>query len=185
MFKLAPVVKDFVETISSAPADSSKLQEVLHSIGDLLEIHKCGNLNQRFSLSDSDLVLVKNVFLKYHYTKVLQIVIQKFTVEWISELSKAKSSLVELEDLFLRCPGDASVVSFVVLCREIHSNRLVHCLQINLYDRLHLFLVIVFLSTSSSEARASRDHCILGRKSGILRIQYGHAATAEISFWTR
>ena len=28
--------------------------------------------------------------------------------------------------------------------------------------------------------------CIPGRKSGILRIQYGHAAaTAEISFWTR
>ena len=32
------------------------------------------------------------------------------------------------------------------------------------------------------------DHCIPGRKSGILRIQYGHAAAAaaaEISFWTR
>ena len=30
-------------------------------------------------------------------------------------------------------------------------------------------------------------HCIPGRKSGILRIQYGHAAAAaaEISFWTR
>ena len=27
--------------------------------------------------------------------------------------------------------------------------------------------------------------CIPGRKSGILRIQYGHAAAAEISFWTR
>ena len=28
-------------------------------------------------------------------------------------------------------------------------------------------------------------YCIPGRKSGILRIQYGHAAAAEISFWTR
>ena len=28
-------------------------------------------------------------------------------------------------------------------------------------------------------------NCIPGRKSGILRIQYGHAAAAEISFWTR
>ena len=27
--------------------------------------------------------------------------------------------------------------------------------------------------------------CIPGRKSGILRIRYGHAAAAEISFWTR
>ena len=31
-----------------------------------------------------------------------------------------------------------------------------------------------------------QDHCIPGRKSGILRIQYGHAAAvAEISFWMR
>ena len=29
------------------------------------------------------------------------------------------------------------------------------------------------------------SNCIPGRKSGILRIQYGHAAAAEISFWTR
>ena len=28
-------------------------------------------------------------------------------------------------------------------------------------------------------------NCIPGRKSGILRIQYGHAATSEIPFWTR
>ena len=29
-------------------------------------------------------------------------------------------------------------------------------------------------------------HCIPGRKSGLLRIQYGHAAAAaEISFWMR
>ena len=28
-------------------------------------------------------------------------------------------------------------------------------------------------------------YCIPGRKSGILRIQYSHAAAAEISFWTR
>ena len=28
-------------------------------------------------------------------------------------------------------------------------------------------------------------HCIPGRKSGIFRIQYGHAAAAEISFQTR
>ena len=32
---------------------------------------------------------------------------------------------------------------------------------------------------------AASDYCIPGRKSGILRIQYGHAAAAEISFWTR
>ena len=31
---------------------------------------------------------------------------------------------------------------------------------------------------------SGHDYCIPGRKSGILRIQYGHAA-AEIFFWTR
>ena len=29
------------------------------------------------------------------------------------------------------------------------------------------------------------SYCIPGRKSGILRTQYGHTAAAEISFWTR
>ena len=41
-------------------------------------------------------------------------------------------------------------------------------------------------STSNSCSTFVDDpNCIPGRKLEILRIQYGHAAAAEISFWTR
>ena len=46
-------------------------------------------------------------------------------------------------------------------------------------------ILIVSLDESRGYLRFSTACCIPGRKSGILRIQYGHAAAAEISFWTR
>ena len=50
-----------------------------------------------------------------------------------------------------------------------------------------LELDTLFPDSVIKQAEEDISNCIPGRKSGILRIQYGHAAAAaaEISFWTR
>ena len=105
--------------------------------------------------------------------------------------------LIKIKTCFLK--PDRSVFIIVIntscsgVCYRIYARQKFFNNVLGPYGALALFGIFAgrisynkrphtrYLLLQSTRVR----NCIPGRKSGILRIQYGHAAAAEISFWTR
>ena len=107
---------------------------------------------------------------------VVDVTLQTFSIE--SE---------KLNEIYDKCLS--TFISTTITRRELQSllGKLLYISRCVRGARIFLNRILqVYRDNHGSYKISLTDDCIPERKSGILRIQYGHAAAAaEISFWTR
>ena len=111
------------QNVLSQPKHDTEVTAVLtcllHLASTTSESQYCKELAQ-FDIKPDKCCVAREEFHKSHHVKIMEFLVDRFTVEWVSLLPKKDNSLELLHQIFLAGPPH---LSLMVLCESITSSR--------------------------------------------------------------